>query len=835
MTVDAARIVLSAIIPNRRDLLAYAIQHLEPEHFRESTSRNIFKFLCRYYDKTSDVMPEKFLSSIMESIPDSDTGKTLLYEELYRQFSEEIPADHEFRYAITALKDERSLQLTGEAITSAFQVLQQGLTVGKADLKGHRDARQYLYGELGRIDKLNNAEQAPEGFLEHEKDNALQDYAERKAGKELGQGIETGIGVIDRASGGFQPGEMILVCAYTSEGKSMLSTQTAWHACYVQNKNVFFATSETIRPQVMRRIYARHSRLPKFNFPEGLNSAKIKNGNLSSAEEKVYTEVVEDIAETKTYGKMYIAQIPPRATLGFLEARLNRQGQEWNVDLVVVDYWALLKPDQKRQNQREELNDILKDGKSMAVGHADGRGVPIVSPWAMSQSAYKEALHSGLYTLANLAETSEAEKSQPLTSKVLTPDRGWILMGDLKVGDRIVDPQGEDSKIVEIFPQGLKDVYRLTFDDGDLCDSSPGHLWKVRTTQNCNYPPQWFVLSSAEIRNRLERKWKLCVPTPDEVVLDSTGPKLIDPYVLGLLLGDGSFTGNSAIKFGSADPQLIEELRQRLPRELQLNLSLRRGDYAKYRITSVLGRGYSNPYVRELTRLNLMGLTSQLKFVPDEYKMSDPLTRLEVLRGLMDTDGNSTYKDLSFGSSSLQLREDVIWLARSLGCKAARGQQETFYYDSNREKVPCKPSYKARILPPQSLEIFRLARKTGVRRNPEEVSPVRYIKSVEVLPPVPQQCIRVSAASSLYITDGVTVTHNSADQIWSLLRLGQKDEVKMQCLKLRDGDPPATFSLETAYHCAYLGEKPEMTTNLLNGDGFGSSILSYGTDPYSSL
>jgi len=408
--VDSARMVLAAIIPNRRDLLLHALQHLEAEHFREESLRNIFKLLERYHDIAADVMPVKFLSDLLAR-QNVDKAKAFLYEELYGELSNLHIADHEYRYSVNALKDQRADQLTGEAITSGFEVLTRGAQLNKMDLKGHRDARQYLYGELARIDKLNHAEAAPEGFLSGERDKALTDYAERKAGKDLGLGVNTGIGIVDRATSGYQPGELILICGYTGQGKSMLATQTAWHASYEQCKNVFFATSETVRNQVMRRLYARHSRKQQFGLPEGLDSSRIKNGTLTETEETIFQNVLDDLNSNPLYGKMYIAQVPRGATLSFVEARLNRQAQQWDIDLVVIDYLALLKPDQKRQSQREELNDILKDCKVMAVSHAEGRGVPVVSPWAMSRDAYKEALRTGFYTLANLAETAEAEKS----------------------------------------------------------------------------------------------------------------------------------------------------------------------------------------------------------------------------------------------------------------------------------------------------------------------------------------------------------------------------------------------------------------------------------------
>lgn len=408
--IDHARVVLSGIVPNRRDHLLHATQHLEADHFRSSETRKMFSLLERYYDMTGDILSGRLLADMLER-QGADAAKTILYEELYAELeSTEVP-DHEFLYAVTALQDVRAYHLTGEAITTSFEVLENGTTIGKQDLKGHDDARTYLYGELSRIDRLSSGESSPEGDVRHEPDAIRRDYAERKARKVDQAAVQTGIRAMDLNTGGLENGELVLICAYTGEGKSMLSTQIAWNAAIDQKKNVFFATSETIRPQVRRRLLARHSRLPQFGLPDGLDSNAIKNGTLTPEQETIYEKVIDDFTQNKAYGKVHVAQVPRGATLGYVESRLNRAGALWNVDLVVIDYLALLKPDRPRNSSREEFNDILKDAKTMATSFESGRGVPVVSPWAMSQSSYKEAKRTGEYTLANLAETSEAEKS----------------------------------------------------------------------------------------------------------------------------------------------------------------------------------------------------------------------------------------------------------------------------------------------------------------------------------------------------------------------------------------------------------------------------------------
>ena len=69
-------------------------------------------------------------------------------------------------------------------------------------------------------------------------------------------------------------------------------------------------------------------------------------------------------------------------------------------------------------------------------------------------------------------------KAQPLDEPVLTPD-GFKPIGSLCVGDYVITPDGSKSKIVQIHPQGLQDVYKFVFDDGSETRCTSQHLWKI--------------------------------------------------------------------------------------------------------------------------------------------------------------------------------------------------------------------------------------------------------------------------------------------------------------------------------------------------------------------
>lgn len=406
---EHSAIVLGGVLPSRKDLLSVALLQLNPELFVNEVHRNIFVFLQRFYDRAGGVMPLPIFTAALES-SDIETAKVLAYTQAFKTLVEMEVPEPDFRWALGELQNDFAKRQTGIIIATGMQILERGYDVGQDFLKGHEDARRFIAAEVHKLDRLGSTDAAPEGNIFSEADAIMQEYVSRRDSK-TSLGIMTGIHSIDRVAGGFQNGEMTLVCAYTNQGKSQFVTQTAWDASVMQGKNVLFATSETVRGTAIRRIISRHSRLPQFGKPGGLNSSDLKRGKLTREDEKILAAVLDDWKNNPNYGQLNIVQVPRGATLDYVDQRLRQFGLEVGCDLVIEDYLALLTADVRRTNEREEFNTILKNAKLMAVSHNNGVGVPLISPWAMKQDAFKEALRTRRYYLANLSDTSEAEKS----------------------------------------------------------------------------------------------------------------------------------------------------------------------------------------------------------------------------------------------------------------------------------------------------------------------------------------------------------------------------------------------------------------------------------------
>jgi len=124
--------------------------------------------------------------------------------------------------------------------------------------------------------------------------------------------------------------------------------------------------------------------------------------------------------------------VPQGATIATLESRVLRVQRQFPVDLLVVDYLALLRSERRRDSDREELGTIIKSAKQLATTFADGNGVPLVSPWQVNRAAKEQANKAGMYSLSSLAETAEATNSADVIVSLLEPEDNYGRYADLR-------------------------------------------------------------------------------------------------------------------------------------------------------------------------------------------------------------------------------------------------------------------------------------------------------------------------------------------------------------------------------------------------------------------
>lgn len=332
---------------------------------------------------------------------------------------------------------------------------------------------------------------------------------------------------------------------------------------------------------------------------------------------------------------------------------------------------------------------------------------------------------------------------------VLTPS-GWKKIETLKVGDEVFDGNGEITEVVGVYPQGARKIFRFTFDDGSIVDADEDHLWvtiRRRSTKKFKKGDK-HILTTREMIDlagnepTVQNRWRIpCCPTlkmPEK-------PVLIDPYTLGAILGDGGVSHSASATFTTSDEEILDYI-------VCEKIVKRKG--SKY--------GYGlNGLSSQLRHYGLNHKNAFTKFVPDDYKFNCESVRLEILKGLMDTDGwvekdGWTY----FSTVSSTLAEDVEYLVRSLGGTAkTRKKEGNFYYNKSGIKVVCSPSYHIKISIP--VNPFKLTRKHKKWRLKYRTSFDRYVYSIKELGVSEATCIRVASQDHTFITRNHIVTHNS--------------------------------------------------------------------------
>jgi len=370
-------------------------------------------------------------------------------------------------------------------------------------------------------------------------------------------------------------------------------------------------------------------------------------------------------------------------------------------------------------------------------------------PW---QLWVLESLGSGLISVETAIQIAVSSghgigKAQPVKTTIETPS-GPKRFGDLKPGDYVFSADGNPTRIKATRRFSQRPVYKVTFSDGTSTEADENHLWAVRGRQQRRTGDYSFIhLTTKEILEKgvkrangaaKARQWEIPKNGP---VQYTTKNLPLDPYLLGAWLGDGT---KKTAAITSADPEIFDHI-------AELGYTV-----------STYNRHTSNDHCETLTIKNikpyLPKCTTYNAEIPKEYLRGDFHQRLELLRGLMDTDGWVEQSGtIMFGSVSHRLAKDVEFLARSLGMVTRwKGAKRTTHSDFYRVSITC----------PEDIIPFRLNRKIDALVTAEDRYLSRWIDSIERVSNQDTVCIEVEAKDGLYLTENFIVTHNSALVAW---------------------------------------------------------------------
>jgi hypothetical protein len=385
-----------------------------------------------------------------------------------------------------------------------------------------------------------------------------------------------------------------------------------------------------------------------------------------------------------------------------------------------------------------------------------------------------------------LADDMGLGKCLSINELVYTPN-GLKIISQLNVGDYVIGSDGTKTKILGVYPQNdLKKMYKITFNDGYSVKCTDDHVWTVMSNNggnnNNNRPVRYINLTVEQMLDKNlklkkvgngqngkkyytfktyykqingQNKWQIPIVKP--IQFENNYELPIDPYLLGIFLGDGYINNTGSVKIELHENDFDEIFQNQIINEHKPQNSKR--------------INYVYTLKEEIKKLGLNGKLSNDKFVPDVYKYSGVKDRLSILQGLMDTDGhcmkstNDAFIGTEYCTTSERLCDDVAEIVHSLGGIVRKKSKIGSYRKEDGTIVKCKKVYRLNIKLPANMNPFRLKRKANEYNTPKKYKVGRYIKDIEYLGMDASICIKVDAIDSLFTLKHGIVTHNTTSAI----------------------------------------------------------------------
>jgi len=273
-------------------------------------------------------------------------------------------------------------------------------------------------------------------------------------------------------------------------------------------------------------------------------------------------------------------------------------------------------------------------------------------------------------------------------TKVILYNGDIINVEDVRIGDYLLAPDSSSRKVLKLC-RGVDAMYKITPHKGIPFVVNGNHiLYLVCTPEHKNrrqYPStkKGGEIEHISVNDYLGKKkyWKHlrklayshCVE-----FINSSKNFSIPPYILGALLGDGCVLYNT-VSITTMDNEISNEfIKYAYNHNLEIRFATK-----KYNKASSLylvkrenrhNRMFENPLMHRLRKLGIDNKKSGNKFIPHKYKIASKNSRLEILAGLLDTDGYYSSGYYDYVSKSKQLANDVALLLKVWDCKLHRGQ-----------------------------------------------------------------------------------------------------------------------------------------------------------------
>jgi len=357
-------------------------------------------------------------------------------------------------------------------------------------------------------------------------------------------------------------------------------------------------------------------------------------------------------------------------------------------------------------------------------------------------------------------------------------DGSFKKLMDIEEGDQLVGSNGRVTEVLAAHPIKMPKVaYDMHFSNTSVVTSGGEHLWTVKCGGGPKHLRTWTTMCADDVYALIQKGYKLTVPRIKEIHNGNPTGNNIDPYVLGFWLGDGM---SHTARITTADDEVLEFFDEAGYVCREVKDSTKCGTARMYEVNrkgvevsfDSDGNFKSNSsFHSELRELGLLArYEGGVKHIPEEYFTASYEEKMELIRGLMDSDGYAhSGSFVQFAQSEGRLKDDVIRLVESLGLKTSIRVK---YTDTmNKQKLARsertgtkmiwarKNAYEIGFTPWSNP--FKLSRKANKWQLPR-IHTVR-IDTMKIVDLVPMRCLTVDSDDKLFaVTDKFTLTHNTA-------------------------------------------------------------------------
>ena len=420
-----------------------------------------------------------------------------------------------------------------------------------------------------------------------------------------------------------------------------------------------------------------------------------------------------------------------------------------------------LERQEEERLQEEKKRKLEENYKKVAPPRYINESLATYKVSAENQNSYKwivgfcEAVenHKNKKNLIYINGKSGTGKEEWVEQIIPTP-QGYRRFGDLNIGDYVFDSDGKPTKVLGIYPQGVKDSYKVTLSDGRTDECGLEHLWGVYTRSQGKWKYQTLTVNESGAGRFY---------IPASPVVEYEEKKLAcNPYILGSFIGNGCNT-QSRLCLSSNDEWQVKKCAS--------ILNCRAVKYSSCNYNWFFKKEHFLK-VKDILPKEIC-CYSQEKRIPAEYLFSSVAQRYDLIQGLFDTDGgvsvSSNRLHITYSTTSKGLSEDVRNLLLSVGVvstivKDTRKEHICYCLNINYSKLQGELLFS---LPRKKMKVKSFGREK--RRDYSKV----LVKNIEKLTEKKEMmCIYVENENHLYLTKDYIVTHNTHLALGMIRKLG---------------------------------------------------------------